>query len=102
MQDTAIAAALRRIASGFADLATALENSIPGGDEDSRKAAALRRFDVPPERGLSRAGASAALRENGLSPRLFGFWVRAGLVAREGDRRWLTSQGREWAGSHAS
>jgi hypothetical protein len=102
MQEIAIAAALRRIAHGFADLATALENSTPGADEESRKAAALRRFDVPPEQGLSRANASAALRENGLSPRLFGFWVRAGLVTREGDRRWLTGPGREWVAGHAS
>jgi hypothetical protein len=102
MQDMAIAAALRKIANGFADLATALENSVPGADEDSRKAAALARFDVPAEQGLSRASASAALRDNGLSPRLFGFWVRAGLVARDGDRRWLTGQGREWLASRAS
>lgn len=93
MNEVEAAAALRKIAGGLADLARALEDS---DDEDSRKAAALARFKVPPENGLSRAQASTALRENGLSPRLFGFWVRAGLVAREGDRRWLTEKGREW------
>ncbi len=98
MNETEMAAALRRIAGGLADLAGALEDS--GGDQDSRKAAALARFGVAPEDGLTRAQASAALRENGLSPRLFGFWVRTGLVAREDDRRWLTAKGQEWVSQH--
>jgi hypothetical protein len=97
MNETEMAAALRKIAGGLADLAGALEDS---GDEDSRKAAALARFDVPPEDGLSRAQASAALRENGLSPRLAGFLSRDGLITREGDRRWLTDRGREWVSQH--
>ena len=51
MNETEMASALRKIAGGLADLAKALEG---GGDEDSRKAAALARFDVVPEHGLSR------------------------------------------------
>jgi len=98
MNEAEVAAALRRIAGGLADLASALEDG--GGTEDSRKAAALARFDVPPEHGLSRAQASAALRENGLSPRLAGFLSRDGLITREGDRRWLTDKGREWLSRH--
>ena len=97
MDEIEMAAALRKIAGGLADLAGALEG---GGDEDSKKASALARFGVPPEDGLTRAQASAALRENGLSPRLFGFWVRTGLVAREDDRRWLTAKGQEWLSQH--
>lgn len=97
MNENEMAAALRKIAGGLADLARALEG---GGDEDSRKAAALARFDVTPDNGLSRAQASSALRENGLSPRLAGFLSKDGLIAREGDRRWLTDKGREWLSRH--
>jgi len=97
MNEAEMAAALRKIAGGLTDLARALEG---GGDEDSKKAAALARFDVPPEDGLTRAQASAALRENGLSPRLAGFLSRDGLITREGDRRWLTDKGREWLSHH--
>ena len=100
MDEITAAAALRKIAHGLTDLARALEGG--GEGEDSRKAAALLRFDVPPERGLSRAEASAALRDNGLSPSMSGFWARTGLIAHDGDRRWLTPAGREWAASHAA
>jgi hypothetical protein len=98
MNEAEMAAALRKIAGGLADLASALEDSH--GDENNRKAAALARFDVRPEHGLSRAQASAALRENGLSPRLSGYWTRSGLIAHEDDRRWLTERGREWLRRH--
>jgi hypothetical protein len=98
MNEAEMAAALRKIAGGLADLASALEDGH--GDEDSRKAAALARFDVPPEHGLSRAQASAALRENGLSPRLSGYWARSRLIAHEDDRRWLTDKGRDWLSRH--
>jgi hypothetical protein len=76
-------------------------NPGPSADSDliARQAATLREFDVPPEQGLSRAQASAAFKKHGLDPRAFGFWVRGGYLAREGDRRWLTAKGREWADS---
>jgi hypothetical protein len=70
-----------------------------GNDLIARQAATLHEFDVPPEQGLTRAQASAAFRKHGLDPRAMGFWVRAGYLAREGDRRWLTDKGREWADS---
>ena len=93
MNQPEMAAALRKIAAGLADLAKVLDDS--GGDEDIRRAAALARFDVPPEHGLSQAQASAALRENGLSPHLSATWAATRLIAREGDRRWLTDLGQE-------
>jgi hypothetical protein len=67
----------------------------------AREVAALYEFPMSPEQGLSRAQASAAFKKHGLNPRAFGSWVRSGYLAREGDRRWLTSKGQEWADSHA-
>ena len=67
----------------------------------AREVAALYEFPMSPEQGLNRAQASAAFKKHGLNPRAFGSWVRSGYLAREGDRRWLTSKGREWADSHA-
>jgi len=71
------------------------------GDSDriAREAATLYEFDVQPEHGLSRAQASAAFKKHGLNPRSFGSWVQGGYLARNEDRRWLTSKGREWADS---
>jgi hypothetical protein len=101
MNEAGVAAALRKIAAGLTDMATALDDS--GGDEDSRKCAALARFDVRPEDGLSQAKASAALRENGLAPQYSGVWSNSGLIAydRDNDRRWLTDEGRAWIRAHA-
>jgi hypothetical protein len=98
MNENDMAAALRKIAGGLADLASALGDGRDS--QDSRQAAALARFDVAPEDGLSREQASAALRENGLSPRMAGFLSRDGLISREGDRRWLTDKGRDWVSQH--
>ena len=67
----------------------------------TREVATLNEFPMSSEQGLSRAQASAAFKKHGLNPRAFGLWVRSGYLAREGDRRWLTSKGREWADSHA-
>jgi hypothetical protein len=101
MNEAGVAAAIRKIAGGLADLAGALDDN--GDDEDDRKAAALARFDVPPERGLSQPQASAALRENGLAPQYSGLWSRSGLIAydHDNDRRWLTNKGRAWIRAHA-
>jgi hypothetical protein len=76
-------------------------NQGPSADNDliARQAATLHEFDAPPEQGLSRAQASAAFKKHGLDPRSVGFWVRGGYLAREGNRRWLTDKGREWADS---
>jgi hypothetical protein len=78
------------------------------GDAPGRKqarlaeqVATLHEFPTSPEQGLSRAEASAAFKKHGLNPRSFGSWVNGGYLAREGDRRWLTSKGQEWADSHA-
>ena len=75
----------------------------PGRKQEwiARQVATLHEFPMSPEQGLSRAQASAAFKKHGLNPRAFGSWVNSGYLAREGDRRWLTSKGREWADSHA-
>ncbi len=99
MNEASMAAALRKIAAGLADLASALEDSH-GDDKDDRKAAALARFDLPPERGLSQVQASAALRQHGLAPQYSGVWAKDGLIVREDDRRWLTDEGRQWLRDH--
>jgi hypothetical protein len=56
----------------------------------------MRRFDVPPEQGLTREEASAAFRENGLDPRSSGFWAMHGWITRDSDRRYMTAKGKEW------
>jgi hypothetical protein len=85
-----------------ADLADLLDGNIPGtSDWAAREVATLCEFPMTPEQGLNRAQASAAFKKHGLNPRAFGSWVQGGYLAREGDRRWLTSKGREWADSHA-
>jgi hypothetical protein len=95
---TAIAATIRKIGANFADLADLIEGNVRGDSGlVARQIACLREFDVPPERGLSRAEASAAFRKNGLDPRSMGSWVQGGYLAREYDRRWLTQTGRDWA-----
>jgi hypothetical protein len=71
----------------------------PGSDLIARQVSMLHEFDVPPEQGLSRAQASAALKKHGLDPRSFGSWVQRGYLAHKEDRRWLTDKGREWADS---
>ena len=97
---TAIAEALRHVSRGIADIADLLDGNIPGDSgRVAREAATLYEFDVPPEQGLSRAQASAAFKKHGLNPRSFGSWVQGGYLARDGDRRWLTDDGREWADS---
>jgi len=79
-----------------------LDSNIPGAsDRVAREAAALYEFPMSPEQGLNRMQASAAFKKHGLNPRAFGSWVQGGYLAREGDRRWLTRKGREWADSHA-
>lgn len=96
----AIATALRQVSRSIADIADALDGNIPGdGGLVARQAATLYEFDVPPEQGLSRAQASAAFKKHGLNPRSFGSWVQGGYLARDGDRRWLTDDGRKWADS---
>jgi hypothetical protein len=100
----AVAAALRQVSRSIAELAAALDGNVPGDDLAVRQAAALREFDVLPERGLSRAEASAAFKRHGLDPRSSGSWIQGGYLMREGDRRWLASKGREWmsANEHMS
>ena len=96
----AIAAALRQVSRSIADVADLLDGNIPGdSDRVAREAATLYEFDVSPEQGLSRVQASAAFKKHGLNPRSFGSWVQGGYLARDGDRRWLTDYGREWADS---
>jgi hypothetical protein len=100
MNEARLAAAIRKIASGLADLAGALDDN--GDDEAIRKAAALARFDVPPENGLTRTQASAVLREHRLAPQYSGVWSNSGLIAYDpdNDRRWLTDEGRAWLRDH--
>jgi hypothetical protein len=96
----AIAAGLRQVSRSIAELAALLDGSVPSDDLYERQAAALREFDVPPERGLSRAEASAAFKKHGLDPRSSGSWIQGRYLTREGDRRWLAPKGREWMQAH--
>jgi hypothetical protein len=66
----------------------------------ARWVAAMRRFNVPRERGLTREEASAAFRENGLDPRSSGSWAMHGYIARDGDRRYITDKGKDWLARH--
>jgi hypothetical protein len=66
----------------------------------ARWVAAMRRFDVPPEQGLTRQEAAAAFRENGLDPRSSGSWAMHGYITRVGDRRYVTTKGKEWLAQH--
>jgi hypothetical protein len=77
------------------------EEALPP-DQVARWAAAMRRFDVTPERGLTRQEASAAFRENGLDPRTSGSWAMHGWITRDGDRRYLTAKGKEWLARHTA
>jgi hypothetical protein len=69
-------------------------------DQVARWVAAMRCFDVPPERGLTREEAAAAFRENGLDPRSSGSWAMHGWITRDGDRRYITAKGRKWLAQH--
>lgn len=94
----AVSATLRRVSNSLTELAALLDGRVPGtSDLVARQVAALREFDVPPQQGLSRGAASAAFKRHGMNPRTFGSWVQGGYLAREDDRRWLTTKGREWA-----
>lgn len=77
------------------------EDALPP-DLVARWVEAMRRFDVPPERGLSRQEASAAFRENGLDPRSAGSWAMHGYIARDGNRRYITPKGKEWLARHGA
>jgi hypothetical protein len=94
MDEKALAVALRQVAKGLTEMAAVLDGNVPGADRTHRRAALMRCFDVPPERGLDREEASAAFSQNGYNPRSFGGWVRRGLIKRDGDRRYLTDEGR--------
>jgi hypothetical protein len=96
----AIAAGLRQVSRSIAELAALLDGNVPSDDLYERQAAALREFDVPPERGLSRAEASAAFKKHGLDPRSSGSWIQGRYLIRKDDRRWLAPKGREWMQAH--
>ncbi len=95
MDEKALVAALRQIAKGLTEAAAVLDGDVPGMERTARRIALMRRFDVPPEKGLDREEASKAFRENGYKPRSFGGWVRRGLIERDGDRRYLSARGRD-------
>lgn len=94
MDEKALAVALRHVAKGLTEMAAVLDGDVPGADRTHRRVELMRRFDVPPERGLDREEASAAFSQNGYNPRSFGGWVRRGLIQRDDDRRYLTGKGR--------
>jgi hypothetical protein len=94
MDEKALAAALRQIAKGLTEAASVLDGDVPGMERTTRRIALMRCFDVPADQGLDREQASKAFKENGYNPRSFGGWVRRGLIERDGDRRYLTPQGR--------
>jgi hypothetical protein len=64
-----------------------MRRSMNSGDET------LQRARIP---GTEPGAGIAAFSENGYDPRSFGGWVRRGWIARDGDRRYLTDQGRQW------
>lgn len=99
----AIAEALRQAARSLALAADLIDGNVAGtSDKQAREAAVLREFDVKPSAGLSRAQASAAFKRHGIDPRACGSWVQGGYIARQGDCRWLTEKGRDWADAHAA
>jgi hypothetical protein len=65
-----------------------------------REIAAMKEFDVPADKGLTREEASEALTRHAINPRAFGSWVRHGWVIRSGDRRYLSPEGRQWIADH--
>ena len=65
-----------------------------------REIAAMKEFDVPADKGLTRVQASEALKRHGINPKAFGPWVRHGWVIRNGDRRYLSPKGRQWLTDH--
>lgn len=95
MNEMAMASALRHVIKGLTEIVSLLEGDVPGAARTNRRIALMRRFDVPASEGLDREEASHAFKENGYQPRSFGGWVRRGLIARDGDRRYLTARGRE-------
>jgi hypothetical protein len=95
MNEKAMAAALRQVSRGLAEMAAVLDGNILGEDLH-RRLAVMKRFDVPAGNGLTRAQASLAFSENGYNPKSFGGWVRRGWISREDDRRFLTDKGRQW------
>ena len=94
MINNAALTALKRIRNGYNDLIVALEyEGTPSAMKD--EAGALRCFDVPPERGLSREEASRVMLAHGYgSGSRFATFARQGWAARDRDRRYLTDAGR--------
>lgn len=87
-----IAAALRRIAAGFAELADAVAGE-PEPEEDRYRAVIAEWGD----RGLTRDEASALFRRHGFSPQAAGGWVRGDwLEIRADGRRYLTARSARW------
>lgn len=96
----ALGEVLRRISRDFADLADLVTGNLRGSDDmTSRQMAALREFPAVPAEGLSRGESAAVFRRHGLDSRSIGVFVKLGYLRREGDRRWLTAKGREFAQS---
>lgn len=88
-----IAAALRRIARGFDELAAAIGAD---GSEAGEPAAfaVLREWGV---RGLTRQEASALFRKYGLAPQTAGGWARGDWIERREDARsYLTERSLQW------
>jgi hypothetical protein len=89
-----IAAALRVISRGFADLATAMEGAAEAPAAEERYRAVLAEWG---ERGLSREQASALLRKHGFAPQAAGGWARGDwITTRDDGLRYLTERSRRW------
>jgi hypothetical protein len=90
-----VAAALRTISRGFADLAAAIEDD--GGETPSteeRYRAALTEWA---DAGLNREQASALLRKHGFAPQAAGGWVRGDWIeTRDDGLRYLTDRSHRW------
>ncbi|MBO2451729.1 hypothetical protein J4573_31890 [Actinomadura barringtoniae] len=94
MEQDRIAAALRKISAGFAELADAITADPAERPEDARYRAVISEWG---DRGLTRSEASALFRKHGFSPQVAGGWARGDwLEVRDDGRRYLTDRSRTW------
>ncbi|CAN5697069.1 hypothetical protein BH20ACT2_BH20ACT2_14020 [soil metagenome] len=91
MEPEEVAAALRRIARGFDDLADAMSGQA--ATEEPRVAAILQEWG---ERGLTRQEASALFRKHGFAPQTAGGWVRGEWIESRDGLRYVAERSRRW------
>jgi hypothetical protein len=91
---TEIAAAMRKIAKGFEELADAIASPPEQALAGERALALLHEWG---DRGLTRAEASALFRKHGFAPQTAGGWARGEWIeTRDDGRRYLGRRSRAW------